>query len=115
MPSVASSSIHAAANELADTSVKTVPVAGGGVCDAPRSVLSRKTDIWLRVTVAAGQNFPPPQPVVMPSAFSCSIHAAANDDAETSVNTVPAAGGGAYAAPCSDLSRNTAICERWTG
>jgi hypothetical protein len=42
-----------------------------------------------------GQKFPPPHPVVIPSAASASIQAAANASIGTSAKTVPVAGGGA--------------------
>src|SRR4030095_1648697 len=50
----------------------------------------------------------------MPSAASSSIQAAAKSPLETSSNTPPDAGGGAYAAPCLDFRRNTAMCARVT-
>ncbi len=76
-----------------------MPVAAGGTKAIPCLAFTKKTAICARVTIELGQKFPPPQPLVMPSFASCSIQAAANAPAETSVNMVPVAAGGVYALP----------------
>ncbi len=65
-----------------------------------------------RLTGAAGQKRPPPQPELIPRFARSSIQAAAKALAGTSEKTVPVAAGGAYAAPRLDRSRKIAICAR---
>src|SRR5262245_35239209 len=77
------------------------------------NVLTRKTAIWPRVLAWAGQNLPPPQPPVTPSAARRSTQRANVDGHGTSPKT-PEQAGGVYAEPCSALSRKTAICARVT-
>jgi len=66
------------------------------------AICERRTELF-------GQYFPLPQPAVIPSATSCSIHAAANPLAGTSLNTVPEAGGGEYELPYLARKRKIAI------
>ena len=49
--------------------------------------------IWRRVTRLFGQKFPPPQPVVMPSAARASIQSAKVEGQGTSGNTLAQGGG----------------------
>ncbi len=92
-PSLASCSIQLAKSSVVGTSVK-IPTGGGGTKLEPCSARRRKTAIASRVTFWVGQYFPPPHPVVMPSAASCSIQGAKGVPVVTSVNLVPVAGGG---------------------
>ena len=55
MPSAASCSISGAAQKSAGTSVKSVPVGGGGTKSGPCLARTRKTAISARVVVASGQ------------------------------------------------------------
>ena len=81
---VAAAGGHALVGELLDPLRERVgqarsakrPAGGGGTYPAACLARIRKTAIWSRVTTACGQKFPPPQPAVIPSEASFSIHAA---------------------------------------
>jgi hypothetical protein len=78
--------------------------------------LARKSiaAIDARLTALEGQWLPAPKPEVICSARSCSIPAAPNDPAETSLNAVAVAAGGVQEDPYFPRRRKIAIWSRVT-